>query len=138
MKQILKQIFLYIIGGLIYLLIEILFRGHTHWTMFIVGGLCFTLIGLLNECPNLRLSLICQGILGSIIITTIEFISGIIINIILKWNVWDYSNQPLNLLGQICLPFSLAWIFLAIIAVFVDDILRYIIFKEEIPKYKIL
>ena len=138
MKQILKQIFLYIIGGLIYLLIEILFRGHTHWTMFIVGGLCFTLIGLLNECPNLRLSLISQGILGSIIITTIEFISGIIINIILKWNVWDYSNQPLNLLGQICLPFSLAWIFLAIIAVFVDDILRYIIFKEEIPKYKIL
>ena len=138
MKQILKQIFLYIIGGLIYLLIEILFRGHTHWTMFIVGGLCFTLIGLLNECPNLRLSLISQGVLGSIIITTIEFISGIIINIILKWNVWDYSNQPLNLLGQICLPFSLAWIFLAIIAVFVDDILRYIIFKEEIPKYKIL
>ena len=138
MKQILKQIFLYIIGGLIYLLIEILFRGHTHWTMFIVGGLCFTLIGLLNECPNPRLSLTCQGILGSVIITTIEFISGIIINIILKWNVWDYSNQPLNLLGQICLPFSLAWIFLAIIAVFVDDILRYIIFKEEIPKYKIL
>ena len=77
MKQILKQIFLYIIGGLVYLLIEILFRGHTHWTMFIVGGLCFTLIGLLNECPNLRLSLISQGILGSIIITTIEFISGI-------------------------------------------------------------
>ena len=138
MKQILKQIFLYIIGGLIYLLIEILFRGHTHWTMFIIGGLCFTLIGLLNECPNLRLSLISQGVLGSIIITTLEFISGIIINIILKWNVWDYSNQPLNLLGQICLPFSLAWIFLAIIAVFVDDILRYIIFKEEIPKYKIL
>ena len=138
MKQILKQIFLYIIGGLIYLLIEILFRGHTHWTMFIIGGLCFTLIGLLNECPNLRLSLIYQGILGSIIIPIIEFISGIIINIILKWNVWDYSNQPLNLLGQICLPFSLACIFLAIIAVFVDDILRYIIFKEEIPKYKIL
>ncbi len=138
MKQIFKQIFLYIIGGLIYLLIEILFRGHTHWTMFIIGGLCFTLIGLLNECPNLRLSLIYQGILGSVIITTIELISGIIINIILKWNVWDYSNQPLNLLGQICLPFSLAWIFLAIIAVFVDDILRYIIFKEEIPKYKIL
>ena len=138
MKQILKQIFLYIIGGLIYLLIEILFRGHTHWTMFIIGGLCFTLIGLLNEYANFRLSLIYQGILGSIIITALEFISGIIINIILKWNVWDYSNQPLNLLGQICLPFSLAWIFLAIIAVFVDDILRYIIFKEEIPKYKIL
>ena len=138
MKQILKQIFLYVIGGLIYLLIEVLFRGHTHWTMFIVGGLCFALIGLLNEYPNFRLSLIYQGILGSIIITVIEFISGIIINIILKWNVWDYSNQPLNLLGQICLPFSLAWIFLAIIAVFVDDILRYIIFKEEIPKYKSL
>ena len=138
MKQILKQIFLYIIGGLIYLLIEVLFRGHTHWTMFILGGLCFTLIGLLNESPSFRPSLIYQGILGSTIITALEFISGVVINIILKWDVWDYSNQPLNLLGQICLPFSLAWIFLAIIAVFVDDILRYIIFKEEIPKYKIL
>ena len=124
MKQILKQIFLYIIGGLIYLLIEILFRGHTHWTMFIIGGLCFTLIGLLNECPNLRLSLISQGVLGSIIITTIEFISGIIINIILKWNVWDYSNQPLNFMGQICPQFCIIWCILSILVIRIDDWLK--------------
>lgn len=137
MKQILKQIFLYIIGGLIYLLIEILFRGHTHWTMFILGGLCFTLIGLLNEFPNFRLNLLTQSVLGMIIITTLEFISGVVINIILGWNVWDYSRLPLNILGQICLPFCFAWLGLSVVAIFIDDGLRYLIFKEPLPKYKI-
>lgn len=137
MKQILKQIFLFIIGGIIYGMIEVLFRGNTHWTMLIVGGLCFTLIGLLNEYPNFRLSLFYQGILGSIIITTLEFISGVVINIILGWNVWDYSGLPFNILGQICLPFCLAWLGLSVVAIFIDDGLRYLIFKEPLPKYKI-
>ena len=137
MKQFLKQFFLFVIGGIIYGMIEIAFRGNTHWTMLIVGGLCFTGIGLLNEYPYFRPNLLTQAVLGMIIITTLEFISGVVINIILGWNVWDYSGLPLNILGQICLPFCFAWLGLSIIAIFIDDGLRYLIFKEPLPKYKI-
>ena len=124
------------IGGLLYVLIEILFRGHSHWTMFLVGGLCFWLIGLLNEILPWEMLLWKQGIVGAVIVTTVEFISGCIINLWLGWNVWNYSDMPFNLLGQICLPFSIAWVGLALVAIILDDYLRYWLFGEEKPHYK--
>jgi hypothetical protein len=47
--SIIKYLFLFLFGGASYNLIEILWRGHTHWTMFILGGLCFVLVGLINN-----------------------------------------------------------------------------------------
>lgn len=41
MKQLCKLIFLFVVGGLLYAVIEILWRGYTHWTMAILGGMCF-------------------------------------------------------------------------------------------------
>lgn len=123
------------IGGLIYVLIEILFRGHSHWTMFLVGGLCFWLIGLINEIIPWEMSLWKQCIIGSTIVTVVEFLSGCIINLWLGWNVWNYSDMPFNLLGQICLPFSIAWVGLALVAIILDDCLRYWLFGEEKPHY---
>lgn len=137
MKQITKQIFLFIIGGIIYGLIEIAFRGFTHIAMLAVGGLCFSAVGLLNEFPTFRPNLLTQAILGMLIITAIEFISGVIFNIILGWHIWDYSNLPLNILGQICLPFCFAWLGLSFAAIIIDDGLRYLLFKEPLPKYKL-
>ena len=132
----LRPLILISIGGLLYVLIEILFRGHSHWTMFLVGGLCFWMIGLLNEILPWEMLLWKQGIVGAVIVTTVEFISGCIINLWLGWNVWDYSDMPFNLLGQICLPFSIAWIGLSAVAIVIDDYLRYWLFGEEKPHYK--
>lgn len=123
------------IGGLIYALIELVFRGRTHWTMLIVGGLCFWLIGLVNEVIPWEVVFWRQCLLGSLIVTVVEFFSGCIINLGLGWNVWDYSNLPLNLLGQICLPFSLLWILISAVAVVLDDYLRYWLYGEEKPHY---
>ena len=131
----LRPLILICIGGLLYILIEILFRGHSHWTMFCVGGLCFWLIGLLNEILPWEMPLWKQGIVGAVIVTTVEFISGCIINLWLGWNVWNYSDMPFNLLGQICLPFSIAWVGLALVAIILDDYLRYWLFNEEKPHY---
>lgn len=125
------------IGGLTYTLIEIIGRGHTHWTMFIVGGLCGYFVGLINEVLPWELPLWKQSILGAVIVTMIEFISGCIINLWLGWDVWDYSNLPFNLLGQICLYFSLLWVVLVTIWIIVDDYIRYWIFGEEKPRYKL-
>ena len=123
------------IGGLLYVLIELAFRGRSHWTMFIVGGLCFWLIGLINEVIPWEMSFWKQCIIGAVIVTAVEFLAGCIINLGLGWNVWDYSNIPFNILGQICLPFSMLWILISAVAIVIDDHLRYWIYGEEKPHY---
>ena len=123
------------IGGLLYVLVELAFRGRSHWTMFLVGGLCFWLIGLINEVLPWEMQLWKQCIIGAVIVTAIEFLAGCFINLWLGWDVWDYSNMPFNVLGQICLPFSLLWILLSAVAIVLDDHLRYWIYGEEKPHY---
>ena len=122
-KQIKNNILIFIIFGLSYLLVEILWRGYTHWTMFFVGGLCGFLIGLINA-KNKKMPLIKQCFISTIIVTIIEFISGCIINLWLGLEVWNYSTLPLNILGQICLPYSLLWFILAIAVIKFDDWIR--------------
>ena len=132
-----RPLILWMIGGLIYTLLEIVTRGRSHWTMLIVGGLCFYLIGLINEVIPWEMAFWKQCIIGSFVVTGIEFVSGCIVNLWLGWNVWDYSHLPLNLLGQICLPFSLLWVLVSGMAVILDDYLRYWLFKEEKPHYRL-
>lgn len=117
---------LFLIGGRLYTWIELLWRGWTHWTMFILGGTCFVIMGLLNEYKFIwRQSLIAQSVISAIIITIFEFITGCIVNLWLGWQVWDYSNLPFNLFGQICLYFFLLWILLSAVGIILDDWIRY-------------
>ncbi|MBS6296346.1 MAG: hypothetical protein KH416_09515 [Dialister sp.] len=125
------------IGGLLYVLCEFIFRGRSHWTMFLVGGLCFWLIGLINEVIPWEMPLWKQCIIGAVIITTVEFIAGCIINIGLGWQVWDYSGLPFNIMGQVCLPFAVLWVVVAAVGIVLDDYLRYWIFRQEKPLYKL-
>lgn len=140
---------LFVIGGRLYTWIEILWRGYTHWTMFLLGGGCFVVMGLLNEhIFPWKLSLMVQAIISAVTITVFEFVTGCIINLWLGWNVWDYSNLPFNLLGQICLYYFLLWIPLSIVGIILDDWLRYIFYlllhkhiprmqKREKPHYQL-
>ena len=134
--QIAKYMILLIIGGIIYYGVELLWRGHSHWTMMIVGGLSFIFCGIINEILSWNTPFWIQCIIGSICITTIEFISGCIINLECGLGVWDYSNLPLNIMGQICILFSFFWVILGGVAIILDDWLRYWLFKEEKPRYK--
>ena len=77
-----------------------------------------------------------QMLIGSGIVTALEFMSGYILNIKLGWHIWDYSNVPFNIMGQVCLPFTIAWFFISLIAIVTDDYLRYWLFDEEKPHYK--
>lgn len=138
LRHSLKAAFLFVVGGLVYILIELIWRGHTHISMFILGGICFVAIGFINEVFLWSLGLIWQSMIGAVIVTVLEFITGVIVNIWLGLNVWDYSNMPFNLLGQICLPFAFAWVALSAIAIVFDDYLRYWIFGEEKPRYKLI
>lgn len=130
-----KYLVLLLIGGMIYVLIELLFRGRSHFTMFILGGACFVSVGLINEVLPWNTPFQLQMLLGGSIITVLEFISGCILNLYFGLGIWDYSDQPGNILGQICPLFSLLWVFLSGLAIVLDDYLRYRLFNEEKPHY---
>ena len=119
----LKNLLIFSIFGLTYGLIEILWRGYTHPSMVIVGGICGLLIGLLNE-KNKKKNLLLQMVEGMVIVTVLEFVSGIVLNLCLGLNVWDYSNMRFNLLGQVCPQFCIAWFFLSYFVIRIDDFLR--------------
>lgn len=131
------EIILFLIGGAIYYNLEILWRGYSHWTMFILGGLCFLIIGLLNEYKfSWNDSILTQAMIGSIAITTLEFIAGCILNLWLGLDIWDYSDLPFNILGQVCPQFIILWFFLSILAIFLDDWIRYLLYKL-VPKLRL-
>jgi uncharacterized membrane protein len=118
-----KETIIFVIFGFLYICLELLYRGHTHISMFFVGGLCGVLIGLINDnTPDMPLFYQC--ILGTTIVTLIEFISGCYLNIYLGLGIWDYSHVPFNFLGQVCLPFSIIWMLLSIPVIYLDDYLK--------------
>ena len=137
-KKILKKwAVLALIGGIAYGAVEMAFRGHTHWTMIVLGGICFVAVGSINEIIPWDMPLAVQMLIGSVIITALEFCCGCIVNVWLGWDVWDYSKLWGNLLGQICPLYSAIWYFISLIAILLDDYLRFYLFGEEAPHYKI-
>ena len=138
MAKLFKYVFLFFFGGISYLIIELLWRGHSHISMLVLGGLCFVTIGLINEKYTFDMPLITQMLIGTFVITVLEFAFGCILNLYLHLNVWDYSKMPLNISGQICLPYMILWFLLSPVAIIADDYLRYLFFGEEKPHYTLL
>ena len=79
--------------------------------------------------------LIRQQLIAASGITAIEFVVGLILNVWLGLNMWDYSNMPGNILGQICPEFMVLWFFLSAFGIFLDDLIRWRFFGEEKPHY---
>ncbi len=103
-------------GAIGYGALELLWRGRTHWSMLIAGGLSF--LGLKEIGQKMKNSgLVKKALAGSLIITSIEFFFGFLFNIILKKNVWDYSKLPFNFKGQVCARYSILWGILSIIII---------------------
>lgn len=109
-------------GGVMYGALETLFRGYTHPSMLVTGGICFA--GLYAIDKHCRRALIVRAILGAMLITAAEFIAGCICNLWLGWGVWDYSHLHPNLWGQICLPFTMLWTVLTLPAYKLAAVLR--------------
>ena len=138
MKQskIKKYEFLFFVGATIYVIIENLYRGYSHWTMFLLGGICFIALGLINEVIPWDMPLLLQMLVGGVIITILEFITGCVVNLWLGWNVWNYSELPFNLWGQISLFSSIVWVGLSLVGIVLDDYIRWKFFGEEKPHYR--
>lgn len=137
-----KNILLFLFGGSAYMLCELLFKllvSHKPASplMALVGGAAFLAVGGINEYLDWDMPVWLQIFIGTAIITMVEFVSGCILNIWLGLNVWDYSHLPMNILGQICPQFILLWMPLSMAAIYLDDWLRWRLFDEEEPRYKL-
>lgn len=105
--KILKTCILFYIGGTAYMILEFLWRGRSHGSMFLLGGACFLLVG--GGVARLsRTPLFLRPVLGAGVITALELVTGLVVN--RDFSIWDYRDQFGQLAGQICLPFSLLWI----------------------------
>lgn len=116
------------IGAALYSAVEILWRGFTHWTMGLAGGICLCGIYTVNEKT-------CKSRLGKLalcaaLITVVEFIFGLVVNVLLKLNVWDYSERRFNILGQICPLYTVLWFLLSAPAVALCNLLKNNLFKN--------
>lgn len=110
-KGINSELMLFSVGGSAYGLIEILWRRYTHWSMVLTGGVCFSgLYHIYDKLCNCALWKKC--VIGGCFITAVEFCVGFIVNIKARLHVWDYSRLPLNIRGQVCLPYSILWMLL--------------------------
>lgn len=101
-----RKCVLFYLGGSAYMILEFFWRGRSHGSMFILGGLCFLLVGALNRW--LRIPLALQLVLSAVMITGLELITGLLVN--RDYAVWDYRGMPYHYLGQVCLNYSLLWI----------------------------
>ena len=115
-----KQAVLFYLGGCAYMGLELLWRGRSHGSMFMAGGICFLLIGHLNHVRP-RLPLLPRAVAGAGIVTMVELAVGLLCN--RNFDVWDYRHRAGNFLGQICPAFSILWIPVSLLALGLHQVL---------------
>ena len=119
--NLMKKLTYFLLGGCGYVGLELLWRGRSHSSMFVAGGLCFLLLGkLCTVKPRLPMALRCLA--GAGVITCVELAVGLLTN--RDYRVWDYRHIPLNFHGQICLLYSLLWIPVSFGAFLLHDLLE--------------
>lgn len=134
-----KSILLFLVGYCTYISIEVTYRNISYPIMGICGGLAILLLDKINDNISWNVDLCLQGLCGSVLITFFELIIGeIALHTSLLPVMWDYSNVPLNFDGVICLPFSIVWFFLSILAIFLADAINYYVLDEpQVPYYNL-
>jgi uncharacterized membrane protein len=114
----LRKAALFYLGGMAYVGLELLWRGRSHYSMFLAGGASLLLIGQLNRTQP-RLALPLRALTGAGIITMVELAAGLLFN--RDYAVWDYRSLPGNWLGQICPRYFLLWLVLATLVLLIYD-----------------
>lgn len=138
MKKLSEYLFLWTLGGCLYYTFEMLFRGFSHWTMFALGGFCMQFIWSQGALLYWRDPLWRQLLRCVVFVTSMEFLSGIILNKWLHLALWDYSRLPFDLFGQICLPFAVLFSGLSCVGILLSGYLMHWLYQEPKPHYTVL
>ena len=138
MKRLSQCLFLWALGGCIYYGFEIGFRGYSHWSMFVLGGFCMLFCWLQGYMLNWDVPMWKQVVRCTIFTVVGEFITGMIVNVRFGWAVWDYTDQPLQLMGQICAPFAVIFSGLCALGIVLSGYLIHWVYKEPKPDYYVI
>ena len=126
-----EAFFVLLCGGVCYYALEIAIRGYSHPSMALCGAICFYFIYRINVFyPRALLPL--RALYGAIFITTVELITGYIVNLRMGLNVWDYSDLPFHFMGQICLSYSLIWFLLCFPLCGISRLIRRRVFLSDV------
>ncbi len=115
-----KKIWIFAFGGAAYCFLELLWRGSTHWSMALAGGTVLTILYVSSG----RMGVLSFMPYSAAVITLTELLFGLVFNLALNADVWDYSGIVMNFLGQICLPYSLLWLALSFPLYYIVRVLR--------------
>jgi uncharacterized membrane protein len=100
--------------------------------MGIVGAVALVILGQFNQRSPIRhYPMFIHALLGCLLITALELIAGLILNVWLGFCIWDYSGQVLNLWGQVCIQYSFYWFLACPLAFYVDDVIRWAFYRQE-------
>ena len=138
MKKISECLVLWALGGTIYYGLEVWLRGFSHWSMFMLGGLCLVFIGQQGLWVKWSDPLWLQLLRCIVFVTAGEFLTGIFVNKWLGWKVWDYSDQPFQLFGQICAPFAILFSGLCVLGIFLSGYMLHWLYGEAKPHFHVL
>lgn len=138
MKKVSESLVLWTLGGALYYTLEVVCRGFSHWSMFVLGGFCLLFFGQQGIWMHWADPLWRQVLRCTLFVASGEFITGIIVNKWMHWNVWDYSDQPLQLFGQVCVPFTILFSGLCTAGIFLSAYLLHWIYGEEKPHFHVL
>ena len=139
-KRVLSML-LWFWGGTVYYLLEVAYKtasGHPErisWTMLAVAVLLTVPVERAGAelpwcCPLWLQALACAGL-----VTAVELGAGLVLNLWLGMDIWDYSALPGNLWGQICPQYSALWWGLCLVFIPVFDWLRWAVEGGEMPYY---
>lgn len=130
---------LFLTGGIIYFFLEIFIRGYSHISMLILGGVCFMIVGKIGnvvlDCENtITIKIVTIMLMASLIITALEYFTGVIVNEYLNLRVWDYSKMRFNYKGQICLLYSVLWAILGLPCVYFYGVISSFVLNDDEDK----
>ncbi len=131
MQNVFKYGYMLMFGGITYGLIEVLWRGYTHISMVIIGGMSFAFIGMMRRFLE-NSSFLLKCVTGALFITVLEFFTGLIVNVWLQLGIWDYANLPFNIMGQICPTYLSFWIVLSGAAMYIERFVSIYAFGETV------
>lgn len=123
MKKRSEYFIVFTFGSVLYGLLEVVFRGHTHWTMILLGGTVFSALYYLDLMTEKR-NYVFKCFVGSAVISSMEFLCGYIVNVRLNMQVWDYSGIKYNILGQVCPKYAAVWFMLCVPAFVLSSFIR--------------
>ena len=132
-KRLSEYLFLWALGGTLYYSFEMMFRGFSHWSMFLLGGICLVFFAQQGMWTGWTAPLWKQVGWCVIFVTACEFITGILVN-----KVMDYTDQPFQIMGQICLPFTIIFSGLCAVGILLSGYLLHFLYGEKMPGFHVL